>query len=101
MSDQIPESSHERKVRFHGDAPSAKHDYRYRSRDVIRMAGKVWTESPRERQLRLAKSRSLQKSKEIPVGLGFSENDKFGPDDSYNSVQNLNNTPGPESYMYR
>jgi hypothetical protein len=101
MSDEIRESSHERKVRFHGDAPFAKHDYRYRSRDVIRMAGKVWAESPRERQFRLAKTRSLAKSRETPVGLGFSEKDEFGPDNSYNSIQSLNSTPGPESYMFR
>jgi hypothetical protein len=63
MSDEIRESRHERKVRFHGDAPFAKHDYRYRSRDVIRMAGKVWEEGPAERTRRLNRERLSGKSK--------------------------------------
>ncbi len=91
MSDEIKESRHERKVRFHSDAPSAKYDYRYRSRDVIRMAGTVWSESPRERQLRLARDRSLQKSKNRPVGLGFDEANPFGPDNDYSTREQLNN----------
>lgn len=101
MSDQIRESSHERKVRFHGDAPGSKFDYRYRSRNVIRMAGKVWSESPRERQLRLAKSRSYEKSKEAPVGVGFADQDSFGPDDTYSSKSFLNSTLDRENYIPR
>lgn len=97
MSDQIRESRHERKVRFHGDAPFAKHDYRYRSRNVIRMAGKVWSESPRERQQRLARERLSGKAKSIPVGVGFGERDDFGPDDTYSTVEFLNNRRGQVS----
>jgi hypothetical protein len=91
MSDEIKESRHERKVRFHGDAPFAKHDFRYRSRDVIRMAGSVWSESPRERQLRLMRERTSAKSKNRPVGLGFDENNEFGPDDTFHTRDRLNN----------
>ena len=91
MSDEIKESKHERKVRFHADAPFAKHDYRYRSRDVIRMAGTVWQESPRERQLRLMRERLSKKSKVGPTGIGFDEKNLFGPDDDYATVERLNN----------
>ena len=94
MSEEIKESKHERKVRFHGDAASAKHDYRYRSRSNIRMAGKVWSESPRERQQRLARERLSGKSKSIPVGVGFGEDDSFGPDDDYYTVESLNSIHG-------
>lgn len=101
MADQISKSRHERKIRFHGDAPGSKFDYRYRSRDVIRMAGKVWSESPRERQLRLAKSRSYEKSKKAPVGIGFADRDSFGPDDTYYSKSFLNSTLDQENYTPR
>ena len=99
MSSPIRESRHERKVRFHGEAPFAKHDYRYRSRDVIRMAGQVWAESADERQQRLRRKRTFEKMKQTPVGLGFANKDNYGPDDSYASVERLNNTHGPEDYI--
>lgn len=98
MSDSIRESRHERKVHFHAEAPFAKHDYRYRSRDVIRLAGQVWTESGDERQQRLRRERTFRKMRNIPVGLGFANRDNFGPDDSYNSRESLNNIRGPEDY---
>ena len=99
MSDSIRESHHERKVRFHAEAPFAKHDYRYRSRDVIRMAGQVWAESADERQQRLRRERTFEKMKNIPVGLGFGNQDKFGPDDSYDSVKYLSSIRAPEDYI--
>lgn len=96
MSDSIRESEHERKVSFHAEAPFAKHDYRYRSRDVIRLAGQIWGESPVERRKRLSRERSFLKMRETPVGVGFGNKDTFGPDDSYNSVNYLSYTPGQE-----
>jgi hypothetical protein len=45
MSDQIPVGKHERKVAFHAEAPFEKHEYRFRQRGDIRMAGTVWSES--------------------------------------------------------
>lgn len=98
MSDSIRESKHERKVRFHGEAPLAKHDYRYRSRDVIRMAGQVWAESAAERQQRLRRERLLAKTKHTPVGLGFAEGDDFGPDNDYKTVERFSNRPSRVDY---
>lgn len=98
MSDSIKESRHERKVRFHGEAPFAKHDYRYRSRDVIRLAGQVWAESGDERQQRLRRERTFEKMRTTPVGLGFANRDSFGPDNSYNSKEFLSNIRVPEDY---
>lgn len=99
MSDSIRESKHERKVRFHAEAPLAKHDYRYRSRDIIRLAGQVWAESGAERQQRLRRERLLQKSRETPVGLGFANKDFYGPDNTYRSVEILSNKPDPVDYI--
>lgn len=99
MSDSIRESHHERKVRFHGEAPFAKHDYRYRSRDVIRLAGKVWGESGDERQQRLRRERTFQQMKNTPVGLGFGIRDRYGPDDTYSSIESLNSISGPADYI--
>jgi hypothetical protein len=101
MSDSIRESRHERKVRFHAEAPFAKHDYRYRSRDVIRLAGQVWAESGDERQQRLRRERIMRKMRNIPVGLGFGNQDSYGPDNSYNSVELLNSIRGPEDYRHQ
>lgn len=95
MSDQIRESKHERKVSFHAEAPFAKHDYRYRSRDVIRLAGQVWAESSDERQNRLRKERLFKSMRSIPVGLGFANKDTFGPDNNYNTVDYIKRTPDP------
>lgn len=99
MSDSIRESKHERKLRFHGEAPFAKHDYRYRSRNVIRMAGEVWAESGVERQQRLRRERISEKMRRTPVGLGFANRDSYGPDNSYNSVEFLSSTPDPVDYI--
>jgi hypothetical protein len=98
MSEEIRESAHERKVRFHGDAPFAKHDYRYRSRDVIRMAGRVWSEGPAERRRRLERERLSGKSKAVPVGLGFADRDAYGPSDNFGSARFLSNIRAPEDY---
>lgn len=99
MSDSIRESQHERKVRFHGEAAFAKHDYRYRSRDVIRLAGQVWAESADERQNRLRRERTFARMRNTPVGLGFANRDSYGPDNYYGSVESLNNIYGPADYI--
>jgi hypothetical protein len=96
MSDSIRESKHERSINFHAEAPFAKHDYRYRSRSVIRMAGQVWSESPAERTKRLSRERSFAKMRQTPVGVGFGNKNTFGPDDSYESVNYLSYTPVQE-----
>jgi hypothetical protein len=100
MSDSIKESKHERKIRFHGEAPFAKHDYRYRSRNVIRMAGQVWAESADERQNRLRRERLLKQAKQTPVGLGFEDKTTFGPDNDYESREYLSSKPYPTSQTY-
>lgn len=86
-------------MRFHGEAPFAKHDYRYRSRNAIRMAGQVWSESGSERQQRLRRERSFEKMKNTPVGLGFANRDNYGPDDTYKSVSFLSSIPDPVDYI--
>lgn len=98
---RIPASSHERRVGFHTEAPFAKHDYRFRSRDVIRLAGKVWSESPKEQRTIAQRERTRERMKNIPVGLGFADRDDFGPDNSYPSVSSLSSIRVPEDYMPR
>jgi len=87
MSKRESANKHERKVAFHAEAPFAKHFYRYRQRADIRMAGTVWSESPQERGQRLSREYLRKKMRGVPVGLGFGENDKFGPDNSYDTRQ--------------
>lgn len=96
MSDQIPAGKHERKVDFHAEAPFAKHDYRFRQRADIRMAGTVWTESPGERGQRLSRDYLRKKMRNIPVGLGFGEKDSFGPDDTYDTKDPIRYTHARE-----
>lgn len=86
-------SEHERSLEFHGRAPFAKHDYRYRSRSNIRMAGSIWGESPQERIFRIKREQQNKRMRHVPVGLGFGERDSFGPDDDYATVEFLNSTP--------
>jgi hypothetical protein len=96
MSDQIPVGKHERKVAFHAEAPFAKHDYRFRQRGDIRMAGAVWAESLSERKRRLSREYLRKKMRDVPVGLGFGENDKFGPDNSYDTKDPIRYKPSRE-----
>jgi hypothetical protein len=91
MSDQIPSSRRERRVAFHAEAPFAKHDYRFRNRPDIRMAGTVWGESPRERDIRLARERTKRKAKTTLVGLN--PNPTVRPDNNYSTVEYLNVDP--------
>lgn len=93
MSDQIRESKRERRISFHAEAPFAKHDYRYRSRDVIRLAGQVWAESSDERQTRLNRERTFKNMRERPIGLGFANKDNFGPDDTFGTKETLKYIP--------
>lgn len=93
MSENIRPSLHERRVSFHAEAPFAKHDYRFRGRDVIRMAGKIWGESSSERSQRLNRERLFKKMRETPIGLGFGLRDNFGPDDNYSTTEIIDNTP--------
>lgn len=96
MSDQIPLGKHERKVAFHAKAPFSKHDYRYRQRGDIRMAGTVWSESPQERGQRLSREYLKKKMQNVPVGLGFGENDSFGPDNTYDTRKVIRYKPARE-----
>lgn len=98
---RVPASPHERRVGFHAEAPFAKHDYRFRSRSVIRLAGKIWSESPEERQKIAQRKRTRERMKNTPVGLGFADRDDYGPDDTYRSVVPLNSIRGPEDYTPR
>ncbi len=97
----IPASKHERRVGFHAEAPFAKHDYRFRSRDVIRMAGSVWSESPAEHTKKLQREREVERTRHSPVGLGFANKDDFGPDNTFPSVTSLSSIRAPEDYMPR
>jgi hypothetical protein len=92
------ESKHERSVAFHAEAPFAKHDYRYRSRSNIRMAGAVWAESPDERSRRLERTRKKEQMKNTPVGINFGEKDSFGPDNTYGTVEFIKQIPDQAHY---
>lgn len=96
MSDQIPVGKHERKVAFHAEAPFEKHEYRFRQRGDIRMAGTVWSESANERGRRLSREYLKRKMQNAPIGLGFGTRDNFGPDESYDTKEPLRYTPARE-----
>ena len=91
-------SFHEREVNFHAEAPFSKHDYRYRQRADIRLAGKVWAEGSDERTRRLMRTRMFRKMRNVAVGLGFGENDKFGPDETYDTPDPIRQTPDQGYY---
>ena len=93
MSDAIKSSRHERRVAFHGFAPEAKHDYKFNKRLDIRLAGQVWSESPAERNRRLAKERIRERSKANPVW--FDRTDVAGPDNDYRTREVLTYKPVP------
>jgi hypothetical protein len=92
MSNQLPSSRRERRVDFHSEAPFAKHDYRFRNRPNIRMAGTVWAESSRERELRLARDRVRRKAKTTLVG--FNPEPASRPDDNYSTTEYIKYIPG-------
>lgn len=96
MSDQVPLSKHERKVAFHAEAPFEKHEYRFRQRGDIRMAGTVWTESASERGHRLSREYLKKKMQSVPIGLGFGTKDNFGPDEDYDTREPIRYTHARE-----
>ena len=101
MSNPSRLSKHERQVEFHGEAPFAKHDYRFRSRDLIRMAGSIWAESPDERAFRLSRESQRERMRNTPVGVGFGQDDVYGPDDDYSTVEFLSDTRDQGFQTYR
>ena len=100
MSDAIPVGKHERKVAFHAEAPFTKHDYRFRQRGDIRMAGSVWTESPRERGNRISRDYIKRLMRDKPIGLGFGTDDNFGPDENWHTRDELHYVPAREAIKY-
>lgn len=86
----------ERKRDFHSEAPGAKHEYRLRRYGPLRMAGAVWEETQTEKLRRAAKERYQRARSEF--NLDFAEKDKFGPDNTYSSVESLNNIRDPRDY---
>lgn len=92
MSDQIPSSRRERRVGFHSEAPFAKHEYRFRNRLDIRLAGKIWEEGPRERQLRLARERDKRRGKQESAWTPEAPANR--PDDNYSTVEYIKHIPG-------
>jgi hypothetical protein len=91
MSDQLPSSRRERRVDFHSEAPFAKHDYRFRQRRDMRLAGSVWEESPRERELRLSRDRTRRKAKTTLVG--FNPEPTTRPDNNYTTKEYIKYIP--------
>jgi hypothetical protein len=91
-------SKHERKVEFHANAPSAKHDYKYRQRRDIRFAGSVWEENGDQRSFRLARARRSERMRQTPTGIGFGEQDTFGPDNDYGTIEIIKQIPDQGYY---
>lgn len=91
-------SYHERDVAFHAEAPFSKHDYRFRQRTDIRLAGKIWGEGVSDRTRRLMRTRMFDKMRRSAVGLGFGENDNFGPDENYDTKDPIKQTPDQGYY---
>lgn len=93
MSDAIKSSRHERRIAFHAFAPEAKHDYKFSRRLDVRLAGQVWSESPAERNRRLAKDRMRERSKTNP--FWFEATDVAGPDENYGTKEFITYKPVP------
>lgn len=96
MSDQIPSSRRERRISFHAEAPFAKHLYRFRNRHDIRMAGSVWSVGEAERRRSLQRAAEQKIMKRRP--LWFDESSSSGPDNDYNTVEYIKQTPDQVRY---
>ena len=81
MSDSIKSSRHERRIAFHGEAPIAKHDYKFAQRRDTRFAGQIWAESPEEYGRKIMREHIMRKSKNEPAW--FDATDVEGPDEDY------------------
>jgi hypothetical protein len=92
MSDQLPSTRRERRIGFHSEAPFAKHEYRFRNRLDIRLAGKIWEEGPRERQIRLARERNKRRGKQDSAWIPAPTSNK--PDEDYSTVEYITHIPG-------
>lgn len=88
----------ERKRAFHSEAPGAKHEYRLRHYGPLRFAGAVWTETHAEKMRKAARTRAQHAQTELGRSLGFADNDRFEPSNTYERQRSLRRTPDPEGY---
>lgn len=64
----------------------------------VRLAGRLFNLNLKE-QAKVQETKVRQKLQSVrPVGVGFGERDSYGPDNSWNTVDELSYTPYPAYY---
>lgn len=98
MFNHIRPSLHESRVEYAGVKPLQKYGKRLDKYLPLRIAGKIWQTSETEEKINLKHKNLRYASLSGPVGLGFSVGDNYGPDDSFNTKENLNNIYDQDYY---
>jgi len=98
MFNHIRPSLHESRVEYAGVKPLQKYGKRLDKYLSLRIAGKIWQTSETEEKRNLKHKNLRYASLSGPVGLGFSVGDNYGPDDSFNTKENLNNIYDQDYY---
>jgi hypothetical protein len=100
MSNPIKTSVHESRVKSLNERPFNKHERRANRYFPLRIAGDIWKTS--ERGEAVSKRRNAQYDSIRGFNrLGFGLNDNFGPDDSFQTKENLKSTHDQDHYTAR
>jgi len=75
--------------------------YHVQRNPAFRLAGRIFVDSDLRTQERTERRQSLQKSRPygIGYGIGFAAHDAYGPDETWDSRDDLRDTHGPDHYI--
>ncbi len=91
MSNQLPRSRSERKAAYHANASYSKHMRRFDTSGPIRLAGRIWQVSDREKADMIRRSADQKQSNNSP--LWFDKRTERGPDEDYGTIEYLTYRP--------
>ncbi len=93
---QLPRSPSERRAESFG-----QRRFRHVDKDpqFHRFAGELFGVDIKDRARNQARETKFRLQGSRPVGIGFGENDKYGPDDSWDTRDPIKDTLFPEYYI--
>lgn len=80
-----------------GDSNIFRREHHVEKNPAFRLAGRIFAGASEKQQYKRELRQSLQKSR--PVGFGFGERHPYGPDESWESREDLRNTHDRDHYI--
>lgn len=80
-----------------GESNIFRREYHVERSNAFRLAGRIFADANERQQYKRDLRQSLQKSR--PVGFGFGERHPYGPDESWESREDLRNIHDRDHYI--